>query len=77
MILYPTKTRLRLLAAVDRGDVHRYGDGRDYAIDGRLLTARIAELQRAGLVELGTAGPVKTPWLITDAGMAVLHGECE
>ena len=69
-----TEARRRLLGAVKRGEVHRYGDGRTYTADGREVTARVAQAQRDGWVVLGPEHPVKTPWLLTEAGRWVLDG---
>lgn len=71
--LYPTKTRLALLEAVRAGEVRRYGDSQDYHhTTGRKLTAAIAELARAGWVEIGEWSAGNIPWRLTTAGRAVL-----
>lgn len=74
MSLHPTRTRLRLLAEVAAGTVYRYGDGHDYDSGQYKVTARMAEMQRAGWVVLPSSDypPYKRRWLITPAGKAVL-----
>lgn len=74
MSLYPTPTRRRRLAEVARGEICRYGDGQDYAADGLKVTAGMQDLERAGWVVLGPPHPLKTPWLLTPAGIAVAAG---
>ena len=76
--LYPTKTRLALLTAVDDGAVvegiTEDTDGDTWLTeDGHQplkVTARIHELERAGWVELPDDPPVF--WRLTEAGWAVL-----
>lgn len=72
--LFPTRTRRVLLAAVDRGEVNRYGNGHDYTAEGQRRSHVVAELAAAGWIVLGDPHPVKTPWLLTEAGKAVLAG---
>lgn len=80
--LYPTRTRLDLLRAVDAqqvvdGDVSGDPDaqGEHWVCpefeDPVRVTARIAELARAGWVELPDGHAI---WRLTDAGRAVLDG---
>lgn len=71
MSLYLTKTREDLLRQVLAGQVFRYGDGEDYDADQHRVTYRIAEMVRAGWVELGEKQAAKTPWVLTEAGKAV------
>jgi hypothetical protein len=52
--LYPSKTRLRLLADVDAGNVYKDGQGRAIGTEG-VVTARIAEMERAGWIALDGA----------------------
>lgn len=79
MSLYPTKTRLALLERVAQGDVlegitdNTEGETWLTDMDGSVpqkVTARIAELERAGWVRLPDDPPVV--WRLTDAGRAVL-----
>src|SRR5690606_34904570 len=72
--LFPTRTRRALLGAVDRGEVHRYGDGHDYTSEGQRRSYAVGELARAGWIVLGEPHPVKTPWLLTDAGREAMGG---
>jgi len=83
--LYPTKTRLALLQAVADGQVYQgtwYQD-EDFWADGvrdRNVTARMADLRRAGWVELGGRDPGKQwrrLWRLTAAGAAVLAASKE
>lgn len=74
--LYPTPTRLALLRDAADGYVHRFGSV-DTDRSGRVVIARIAELERAGWVKLDP--PVADRWRfwrLTPAGRAVLdaHG---
>jgi hypothetical protein len=82
-VLYPTKTRLRLLRHVAAGLVKESPYGRHESYDGgeslRKVTGRVDELSRAGLVTLKPAdrptGSTFAPWRVwdvTDAGRAVL-----
>lgn len=89
MSLYPTKTRLALLADVADGRVYgRYVaastafDSYSLREDGRgpgsKVTSRMVELEQAGWVRRGTAQSTsyfsRRPWCLTDAGRAVLAG---
>lgn len=70
--LYPTKTRLQLLADVLAGNVF---DSSDRIVAVNLghwvtVTKRIEEMQRAGWVERRGF----THWGLTDTGRAVLDG---
>lgn len=73
--LYPTPSRLALLAAVLAGDVvegpDEHGTVWTWLIDPpykpRKVQAKVRELEAAGWVEL-----VEMVWLVTPAGMAVL-----
>jgi hypothetical protein len=69
--LYPTPTRLALLAAVDRGEV--VSDGTSTTNRQTYITARIAELAAADWIQLGDrqAGPRRT-WQLTGTGRAIL-----
>lgn len=71
MSLDLTPTREELLRQILAGQVFRYGDGEDYDGDHNKVTYRVAQLKRAGWVELGIPGPYKTPWLLTEAGKKV------
>ncbi len=86
MSLYPTPTRLRLLAEVEAGEVWQKPDGHSELTDRHyfgvsdpvcIVTARIAELERAGWVELVELAHGSRQWLLTDAGRAVLAGEVD
>lgn len=70
--LYPTRTRLRLLADVDAGRVRTTPDsGYTFAVDRRdkrRVDAQIREVTAAGWVEQVDGG-----WRLTDAGRAVLE----
>ena len=77
--LFPTPTRLALLREVASGRVFRDGLGDDYITGGAKVNARIAELDRAGWVELDTTpGPLSAPhwalphWILTPAGRDLL-----
>lgn len=73
MSLYPTKTRLRLLAAVADRQVFRDVMGDDYISGDRKVSARIAEVEQAGWVQLGERDRWGIRyWRLTDAGRAVL-----
>lgn len=79
--LYPTRTRLHLLAQVANSQVAMdVTDDRGHRIvlwpdaptswqDQTTVTVRVRELERAGWVVLDTAG---VWWLLTDAGREVL-----
>lgn len=76
--LYPTKTRLALLAAVNANDViegiTEETDGHTWLVDDeagdrRKVTAAVAELERAGWVWQDEAF-----WRLTPAGRAILDG---
>lgn len=82
--LYPTKTRLALLRGVAASQVQTARDGPTSCVlwfmdapeswtYSRNVTARMAELQRAGwVVESEPAGPGAW-WLLTDAGRKLLE----
>lgn len=73
--LYPTPTRLALLADVAAGRVFQDIVYDDYIAGGRKVNARIAELKQEGWVELDIpplVGRELPLWLLTDAGRAVL-----
>lgn len=79
--LYPTPTRLRLLTEVRDRQVTRYPPVhgcrvQSYLPDGTLVTARIAELERAGWIEAGDrlADDPDSPswWRLTDEGVSLL-----
>lgn len=78
--LYPTKTRLRLLAQVGNrqvisgygDDVLLYPDAPDTWEYSRTVTARIEEMERAGWVAEEHQDHPGCPWVLTDAGKAVL-----
>lgn len=84
MSLYPTKTRVQLLRDVDAGLV--MNDIRNQVIDGRVVliapkdgfeqtvTARIAELEKAGWAEEDEDG---INWRLTAAGLAVAYPASE
>lgn len=81
--LYPTPTRLALLRHVAAGRVHKHThDGNSTANAGwTRVTARIAEAEQAGWVELEQAdhlgaSPLRL-WRLTAAGRAILdqHGQ--
>ncbi|MGV2383645.1 MAG UNVERIFIED_CONTAM: hypothetical protein LOD86_00035 [Thermobifida fusca] len=78
--LYPTPTRLRLLADVTRHRVYRHPDGTSHVAGGRQATAAIATLAAAGWVEIDPATDVSdyqvAYWRLTDTGREVLshHG---
>lgn len=87
MSLHPTPTRLHLLRAVAVGRVYHEAPeddgvpGGDFLYHGKpqKVTARCAELRRAGWIEpppmlnLGTHYRAESgPWRITDAGRLVL-----
>jgi len=75
--LYPTPTRLALLAAVDAGDVieglTEDTDGHTWLLrepgEPRKVCARIVEAQGAGWVTLDADG---VTWRLTDGGRDVL-----
>jgi hypothetical protein len=83
--LYPTKTRLALLAAVRAGHVLDLPDedsqeiptwdtsGAEDGEPARRVTARVTELCRAGWITLSADGMT---WRLTDEGRTVLdsHG---
>jgi hypothetical protein len=75
--LYPTPSRLKLLRAIADGQVWRdnwfpYGDFEVGA--GRRVNSRIAEMQRAGWVYLGSEpGMGATHWHLTEAGQQILQ----
>lgn len=78
MSLYPTKTRLALLAAVDAADVieglTEDTDGDTWLLaqppyEHRRVTARVLEAQGAGWVTLHDDG---VTWRLTDLGRQVL-----
>lgn len=86
IILYPTKSRLSLLAAVDAGDViegttedHLTGTlvPHTFLVDDpdkpRKVDARIKEAEAAGWVELPNDG-VGPVWQLTDYGRQTLNG---
>lgn len=84
MSLYPTPTRLALLADVDAGEVWQRSDGQSELTDRDqfgvsdpvcIVTSRIAELERAGWVHLVELAYGSRQWQLTDAGRAVLAGE--
>ena len=82
--LYPTKTRLALLRAVQRGEVTRYRPSAGPQYDcwcpnegvARVVTSRMDQLLRAGWVKHGWPlhasiyAPI--PWLLTGAGKQIL-----
>ncbi len=76
--LYPTKTRLALLRHVAAGIVYKHThDGSSTTNAGfTRVTARIAEAEQAGWVELEEADHLDTyplrVWRLTDAGRAIL-----
>lgn len=53
MSLSPTKIRLRRLAAVAAGKIHRYGDGQSYDNRHYRVSHAMDEMCLAGWVELG------------------------
>jgi len=73
--LYPTPTRLALLRRVAEGQIVWLAGGisRDER-DGSRVTARVAEMERAGWITRDF-GPWRR-WKLTDTGRAVLarHG---
>ncbi len=76
---HPTKTRVQLLRDVAAGEVWRYRDEQDYLSEPhRRVTARMAELQAAGWIELvelrsRIAQELRyRQWRLTDAGRKVL-----
>jgi hypothetical protein len=78
--LYPTKTRLALLRAVDQADVIEGitddTDGDTWLLlpppdEPRRVTARVLEAQQAGWATLHADG---VTWRLTDAGRTVLAG---
>ena len=75
--LYPTKTRLALLADVEQHQVHRHQDGTSTTNAGfSTVTARITELERAGWVRLPAedeAGEVLRLWELTTTGRDTLN----
>jgi len=73
MSLYPTPTRLALLADVAYGEITRDGDGDSWNARHYKMTSRIEELEQAGWVELASATSDMLPvWRLTDAGTGVL-----
>lgn len=82
--LYPTKTRLQLLADVAAGEIWQSSNHESWDRQIFKLTARVTEAERAGWIELGegVAGKVGTPfagasarrWRLTDAGRVILDG---
>ena len=73
MSLHPTPNRLRILVAVRAGEVERqpgtpYGPPCD-SLHGETVTARMAEMERAGWVTLSRPTRV---WSLTTAGHEVL-----
>lgn len=74
--LHSTPTRLALLREVDAGLVirDRDGDWLDHDPQWIRVAGRVAELEAAGWVELGTSRPGGhiTPWRLSKAGRAVL-----
>jgi hypothetical protein len=85
--LMATKTRLALLAAVADGQVYKgtWYSVEDYWDDNgsydRRVTARVAELHRAGWVAMDHSRDPDRPhrrlWRLTDAGRAVLAANKE
>lgn len=83
--LKATKTRLALLQAVAGGWVYQgtWYEVEDFWNDGLRhgkVTARVAELHRAGWIELGGRDPGmqwRRLWRLTDAGTAVLAASKE
>lgn len=72
--LYPTPTRLALLRQIDAREV--WSSLRDDVIrtqfgQGRVVTAAVNEMWRAGWVE-PVVGPIGTLWTVTDTGRDVL-----
>lgn len=70
IIVTPTKTRRALLTEIGNGDVFRDAIGDSYISGGPKVTARVAELEKAGWVLLSDAQPGRqtTKWQLTDAG---------
>lgn len=85
--LYPTKTRLALLVAIDRKELSWYppvnparrGESFWYYQDGgqQRVDSRAAELEAAGWIELGEKGGhgelAPRYWRLTEAGRKVLE----
>lgn len=74
--LYPTPTRLALLSEVADGHIVRgHGGGSFHRRTHRTVTARIAEMDQAGWVELGVPEPGSgaRPWRLTHTGRALLN----
>lgn len=71
MSLYPTPTRIALLDQILRGHVFRDAVGESYIAADRKVTAAIAEMHRAGWVELDDSRPVHY-WRLTTTGRAAL-----
>jgi hypothetical protein len=76
--LYPTKTRLKLLAGVQRREVTYYVGSSDSFWDGhgggRKVTVQAEELRRAGWIHTPGAVVDETQcWALTDAGRKVLE----
>lgn len=74
--LYPTPTRRDLLREVaDERIIRGHGGGSFHRRTHNTVTARIAEMDQAGWVELGPPEPGSgaRPWRLTDTGRAVLH----
>lgn len=82
--LFPTKTRLELLLAVEHGVVlflpdEEHGDfatfdttDAEIGVAARRVSSRIDELERAGWVHLHANGMT---WLLTDLGRSILDGQ--
>lgn len=75
--LYPTKTRLSLLDAIDKGKVFGYPHYDsvfvEYRWGGRLVNARIDEVMRAGWAQKGAVAPGSFRVELTEAGRKVLE----
>lgn len=88
--LYPTPSRVALLQSIDDGAVsEKYPMGPKPAwseLDNGpggspryvKVTAKVAEMKRAGWVELGSRSHpsmyAPRPWLLTDLGRSILDG---
>ncbi len=75
--LFPTKTRLALLADVLAGSVYERSDGTSVNIatdQPRTVTAAIDELSRAGWVRVGQSRMSgRKPWHLTASGTTTLE----
>lgn len=73
--LFPTPTRLALLAEVFAGEVWQQSNGHSIIEQGtrtRKVTAEIAAMERAGWITLVALRFGAKRWDLTDAGRAVL-----